>query len=77
MLSMSCAIQMYDVEAAAGLLLLFCVLIPALSTCQLSLVTGSVPGRTWSPCDKNASFLRGRKASPLLQHGRAAQPAFH
>lgn len=46
MLSMTCAIQMYDVEAAAGLLLLFCVLIPALSTCQLSLVTGSVPGRT-------------------------------
>lgn len=77
MLLMTCAIQTYDVKAAAGLLLLFCVLIPISSTCQLHLVTASVPGHTWSPCDKNASFLRGQRASPLLWHQRAAWPAFH
>lgn len=77
MLLMTCAIQTYDVKAAAGLLLLFCVLIPISSTCQLHLVTASVAGHTWSPCDKNASFLRGQRASPLLWHQRAAWPAFH
>jgi len=77
LLLMTCAIQTYDVEAAAGLLLLFCVLIPVLSTCQLHLVMGSVPGRTRSAGDKNASFLRGWRTSSSLQHRRAAEPAFH
>lgn len=74
MLSMTCAIQTHDVETAAGFLLLFCVLIPIFSTCQLCLVTGSVPVCAWTPCDKN--YSQRSQMIPLLWHGRPAWRAF-
>lgn len=55
MLSMTCAIQTHDVKTAAGFLLLFSVPVPISSTCQICLVTGSVPVCTGTPCDKNYS----------------------
>lgn len=73
---MTCAIQTYDVETAAGLLLLlFCVLIPVSSTCQL-LWSQEVFLDVHGLHVTKMPFLRGWRASPLLQHRGAAQSAF-
>lgn len=76
MLLMTCTIQTYDVETAAGLLLLlFCVLIPISSTCQL-LWSREVFLDVHDLHMTKMPFLRGWRASPLLQHRGTAQAAF-
>lgn len=64
MFLMTSAIQTYDVKAAARILLLFCVLIPALSTSQLCFVTRWDPRHNdLSACVKNAFSQRSKHFS--------------